>query len=184
MTQNQVILGDVLQLFTTHKDGNDQMTVSIGGATNHTLTVSPEYIDIACKDAGTYGWKKLNKITWEIQTENLYVPNEYRALLENLLNDYEFTVYFGTSNWNVNGIQTQGEAWEPADFGSSSEPICVSQPEAQFICTPGDSSANMLYSGKVKVSSLTLNAQTGETASYSCTLTGVGPMQMMAQPPV
>ena len=143
MTINDVIMGDVLQLF-------DAQQKSIGGATSHTLTVSPEYSEISCKDAGLYGWKKLNKISWEIQSENLYIEEAYLGYLQNLLNDTEITVYFGASNWVESGL------------GSASN------------WTPTTASGDFLYTGKAKISSLTLNANSGETASYSITLTGVG----------
>lgn len=144
MTINDVIMGDVLQLF----DANQK---SIGGATSHTLTVSPEYAEISCKDAGLYGWKKLNKISWEIQSENLYIEEAYLGYLQNLLNDAEITVYFGASNWDENGLDTNTTYWSPTT-----------------------STSDFLYTGKAKISSLTLNAASGETASYSITLTGVG----------
>lgn len=142
MTLNDVVMGDVLQLF-------DAQQKSIGGATNHTLTVSPEYTDINCKDAGLYGWKKLNKISWEIQSENLYIEEAYKGYLTNLLSDAEITVYFGTSDWTEEGLGSK----------TNFSPV---------------SGATFLYTGKAKISSLTLNAASGDTATYSITLTGVG----------
>lgn len=156
MKVNEVVTGDVLMLF-------DEAGKSIGGATNHTLTVSPEYNDIACKDAGLYGWKKLKKITWEIQTENLFIDSEYVKLLEYVIGtgetgmDKEFTVYFGYSNWDGNDLTAAN--W-----------------------TPSTSTTDCLFSGKVKISSLTLNAQAGENATYSATLTGVSSLKKTTAP--
>lgn len=150
MTLNDVVMGDVLQLFDAQKK-------SIGGATSHTLTVSPEYTDINCKDAGLYGWKKLNKISWEIQSENLYIEEAYKGYLTNLLSDAEITVYFGTSDWTEEGL---GE-------------------KTNFAPVTG---ATFLYTGKAKISSLTLNASSGDTASYSITLTGVGAFTPVTNP--
>lgn len=184
MTEKQVILGDVLQLFTMHGASSAVMT-SIGGATNHTLTITPEYTDITCKDAGIFGWKKLNKINWEIQTENLFVAGEYKALLKNALGDFTFTVYFGTSNWSENGVAQVDSYWTPKFASDANSYGTVYDNTSSSTDTgyrfaddnSGTNTVKCIYKGKVKISSLTLNAQTGETASYSATLTGVGPFE-------
>lgn len=155
MKLEDVILGDVLMLFDGQKH-------SIGGATNHTLTVSPEYTEISCKDAGIYGWKKLNKINWEIQSENLWIKDDYKDYLDKTLNDDEFTVYFGQSNWDENGLAASPGHWTPETVSGSS------------------SDYEFLYKGKVKISSLTLNAPSGDNATYSVTFTGVGPLESVS----
>lgn len=152
MKIEDVILGDVLMLFDNDKH-------SIGGATNHTLTVSPEYTEISCKDAGIYGWKKLNKINWEIQSENLWIKDAYKEYLKTTLKDDELTVYFGQSNWDDDGLTSSPDYWEPATVSTSG------------------SNYEFLYKGKVKISSLTLNAPSGDNATYSVTFTGVGPLE-------
>lgn len=143
MNMTQVKQGDVLMLF--NDDGH-----SFGGATSHTLTVSPEYTEIMCKDAGQFPWKKLSKVNWEISTESLYVESDYVSFLENALNDTPITIIFGESNWTSGGLTSYTTSWQ------------------------AKSAASMLYTGKVKVSSITLNAASGENANYSVTLQGVG----------
>lgn len=143
MTLSEVKQGDVLMLF-------DSAGHSFGGATSHTLTVSPEYTEISCKDSGQFPWKKLSKVNWEISTENLYVENDYVKLLTYTMNDTAFDVIFGESNWNKDGLGTTYTYWT------------------------NDTGSSMLYTGKVKVSSLTLNAASGENANYSATLQGTG----------
>jgi len=145
MTLSEVKQGDVLMLFDA--DGH-----SFGGATSHTLTVSPEYTEISCKDAGQFPWKKLSKVNWEISTENLYVESDYVKLLSYTMADTEFDVIFGESNWNADGLQKNS-----------------------YTYWSNDTTASMLYKGKVKVSNLTLNAASGENANYSATLQGNGP---------
>ena len=140
MTINDVIRGDELMLFDA--SGN-----SIGGATNHTLTITPETTEIACKDAGVWGWQKTNKISWEIQSENLFLNVPYEGYVDAILADQELTVFFG----------------EAADYS-----------EAGSITGYTKTSTGFLYTGKVKITSLTLNAPSGDNATYSVTFTGVG----------
>lgn len=140
MTVNDIIRGDQLMLFDA--SGN-----SIGGATNHTLTITPDTTDISCKDAGIWGWKKTTKINWEIQSENLFLESPYSGYVDSLINDQELTVFFG-------------EAANYAESGSTSG--------------YSRTASGLLYTGKVKITSLTLNAQAGDNATYSVTFTGVG----------
>lgn len=146
MTINDVIRGDELMLFDA--SGN-----SIGGATNHTLTLSPETTDISCKDAGVWGWKKTNKIGWEIQTENLFLDDAFDGYFDSVINDTELPVYFGKAgNYDEDGLSGATTAWTTT-------------------------SSTFLYTGKVKISSLTLNAPSGDNATYTATLTGVGALE-------
>lgn len=132
-----VKLGDTLMLFLNGK--------SIGGCTNHTLSLSPSYSEIATKDSGITPWKKLTKVDWTISCEALWIADEYKSLMDNILADTEFDVIFGTSNWSEEGLGN-AESWTPV--------------------------AGMLYKGKVKINSLTLNAAAGDNASYTCEFTG------------
>lgn len=148
MTLNEVIKGDVLMLFNAQGK-------SFGGATNHTLSISPEYTEVMCKDCGETPWKKLSKINWQITTENLYVSDEYEDFLTKALNDTEFTIIFGASNWVPVGLEKAGTNGASIDNWSVD-------------------ANGVVYTGKVKISSLTLNASSGDNATYSVTLDGVG----------
>lgn len=125
----------------------------IGGATSHTLSISPEYTDIACKDAGLYGWKKLNKIGWEVSVDALFTLDGFEDYLDKVANDTEVTLIFGMSDWQESGLTDTKESWTISDG---------------------------IVSGKAKISSLTLNAASGDTATYSATFTGTSPFTVVS----
>lgn len=151
MTINDIVLGDLLMLF-------DASGKSIGGATNHSLSISPEYNEVQCKDSSYTGWKKLKKVSWEIQCEHLYLEAEFIKYMDNIMGDEELTVFFGKAADRTDG----------ADEGLGSKTEWTKD------------TTGMMYTGKCKISSLSLNAQSGENATYSVTLTGTGALSKVA----
>ena len=130
---------------------NDQ---SLAFATAHTLTISGSTIDISSKDHGYWGASEIGNITWEITSENLYTDADYDALFSAMINKEKVTVKFGhASAYDVNGL---GELsyWSPASTG--------------------------LYTGEAFITSLTANANTGENATFSVTLSGAGALKHTA----
>ena len=123
---------------------------SIAYATSHTLTINGNTIDISSKDHGFWGASEIGNITWEITSENLFTDKYYNLLFDAMLNKTQLTVAFGfASNWDVNGLTGNNTQYDL------------------------DKTSNY-YSGKVYVTSLTANANTGENATMSITLTGCG----------
>lgn len=143
----QIIKGDELMLF---KDGH-----ALAFATSHTLTISGNTIDISSKDHGFWGASEVGKISFEITSENLYTEDDYDALFNAMLNKEEITVVFGyASNYNVNGLRlNSGDQGRPEEWIAS---------------------AGKGYKGQAVITSLTTNANTGENATFSVTLTGKG----------
>lgn len=143
---NTIVKGDELMLFY---NGN-----AFAWATSHTLTLTGNTIDIATKDHGFFGASEVGKLTWEITTENLYSDDDYDKLFDLMLQKEPITVAFAkVGNYDQNGLASVGgnvSAWE-AD--------------------------NTEYrSGLAVITSLTVNANTGENATYSATFTGSGPL--------
>ena len=130
---------------------NDQ---SLAFATAHTLTISGSTIDISSKDHGYWRASEIGNITWEITSENLYTDADYDALFSAMINKEKVTVKFGhASSYDVNGL---GELsyWSPASTG--------------------------LYTGEAFITSLTANANTGENATFSVTLSGAGALKKVS----
>ena len=137
-----IIKGDDLMLF-------DEQGKSLAFATAHTLSISADAVDTSSKDHGVWGANEVNKITWEITSENLYTEDSYDALMTKMLNREAITVYFGTKKENdANKTVADGDYtnWTGAKG----------------------------YTGKAFITSLTANANTGENATYSATFTGTG----------
>ena len=124
---------------------------SIAYATSHTLTINGNAIDISSKDHGYWGASEVGNISWEITSENLYTDKYYTELFDAMVSRSQLSVAFGfASNWNINGL--------------------VDATNAEYTLDK----TKTYYTGKVYVTSLTANANSGENATISITLTGCG----------
>ena len=149
----QILKGDELMLFKDKK--------SIAYATSHVLTITGNTVDIASKDHGFWGASEVGSLTWEITSENLYTQDAYDTLFDAMVKCEPIDVAFGkVSNYNKNGIDNSTTDWTPDT------------------ATEG----NVKY-GKAVITSLVANANTGENATFSITLTGQGAITKTAPSP-
>lgn len=141
-----ILKGDELQLFY---NGN-----AFAWATSHTLTLTGNTVDIATKDHGNWAASEIGNISWEITSENLYSDDDYDTLFDLMVQKEPIDVVFAkVSNYDPNGLTRAGgnvSAWTYSQTN--------------------------YRTGKAVISSLTANANTGENATYSLTLTGAGPL--------
>ena len=146
-----IVKGDSLMLF-------DSAGKAFAYATSHTLTLTGNPVDVSSKDHGFWAASEVGSLTWEITTENLYTDDDYNKLFDLMVSAEPITVAFAkASNYNVNGLVSTGgsvESWTP----DSTE----------------------YRSGKAVITSLTVNANTGENATYSATFTGAGALTKAA----
>lgn len=142
---SNIIKGDDLMLF----DANGH---SIAFATSHTLTISADAADINSKDHGQWGASEINKINWEISSENLYTTDAYDTLFNAMMARTAIDVYFGLKAETGTGTVADGDY----DYWTK-------QATAK--------------KGKAFITSLTANAATGENATFSCTLKGTGKIE-------
>lgn len=147
MSKSTIVKGDELMLF---KEGK-----SLAYATSHTLSITGNTIDISSKDHGYWGASEIGNITWEITSENLYVDSEFDGLFTAMVAKTPITVTFGhPDNYNANGLGDSSTNWIPdASVGAK------------------------YYQGPAIITSLQANANTGENATYSITLTGNGALE-------
>lgn len=155
----KIIKGDDLMLF-------DSTGKSIAYATSHVLTITANTADVSTKDHGVWQGSEVNKISWEISSENLYTDNSYDALFTAMINRTPVKVYFGHK------IQTDVEKTVVND----DYPFWTGGWAKDAVATdvPATAATNTGYTGLVFISSLTANANTGENATFSLTLTGNG----------
>lgn len=140
----QILKGDELMLFKNKK--------SIAYATSHVLTITGNTVDIASKDHGFWGASEVGSLTWEITSENLYTQDAYDELFDAMVACEPIDVAFGkVSNYNKNGIDNSTANWAPDTATEGS-----------------------VKYGKAIITSLVANANTGENATFSITLTGQG----------
>ena len=140
----QILKGDELMLFKDKK--------SIAYATSHVLTITGNTVDIASKDHGFWGASEVGSLTWEITSENLYTQDAYDTLFDAMVACEPIDVAFGkVANYNKNGIDNATTEW-----------------------TPDTATEGSVKYGKAVITSLVANANTGENATFSITLTGQG----------
>lgn len=157
---------------TKIKKGDDLMIFdaeghSIAFATSHTFTLTADNSEISCKDSGVWKNNLVTKMSWEIQSENLFSEEAYKDLFDAMVAgvnaNTEFEVYFG-----VRGATSGGGA---VAYG-------VESPDEYY--TAG---VSCLYKGKAYITSLVVNAASGDNATYSVTLTGNGKIEAVTQLP-
>lgn len=140
-----IIKGDDLMLF-------DASGHSIAYATSHVLTVNAETVDINTKDHGVWGGSEVNKITWEISSDNLYTDDAYDTLFNMLLAKQAVDVYFGHKTETGTGTVVDGDY----DYWTK---------------------GTGCYTGKAYITSLVANANSGENATLQVTLKGAGKIE-------
>lgn len=137
-----IIKGDDLMLF-------DAEGHSIAYASSHVLTITADKADIQTKDHGIWGGSEVNKITWEITSENLYTTDAYDKLFTSMIAKEPIDVYFGSKK-ETDADKTVANGDYSFWTGASG------------------------YYGKAYITSLTANANSGENATFSLTLSGTG----------
>nr|DAW52084.1 MAG TPA: major tail protein [Caudoviricetes sp.] len=154
MAANKIIKGRDLMLFDN--DGH-----SYAYATNHTLTITAETVDVSSKDHGVWGASEVSKYSWEITSENLFTSEDYDKLFDSMLASKAITVRFGLKTDQTDNTKNVAD-------GDTSLPYWTSQ--------------KTYYEGKVIITSLVANANNGENATYSVTLTGTGSIKKTTTP--
>lgn len=154
VTPKQIIKGDDLMLFIP--DGSNGYK-SIAYATSHTLTMSAETTDVNTKDHGEWGSTTVNKISWTINTENLYTNEDFDTLFDLMVAKQKIKVVFGAKKEASSVIVADGDAeyYTPANTDAAS------------------SNAHM-KEGYVLITSLTANTPSGENATFTAEFRGVG----------
>ena len=123
-------------------------------AKNHTLTITGNTIDISSKDHGYWGASEVGKLTWEVKTENLYTEDNYDTLFDAMVAKTPVDIVFAQAqNYNENGLKAVGGSVDSWTASTTSG-----------------------RKGKAVITSLTVNANTGENATCSATFTGSGPL--------
>lgn len=144
---NTIIKGHNLMLF-------DAQGKSIAYATNHTLSISADAQDVSSKDHGIWGASEVNKITWEITSENLYTVEAYDDMFDIMIARTPVDVFFG-----LKAEADDDKSVVDGDYTNWTKP------------TTG------AYTGKAVITSLQANAPDGENATFSVTLTGTGKIE-------
>ena len=143
--------------------GGDMMlflnSKSIAYATSHTLTISGDTQDTSNKDEGGGDWasNEISKLSWTAQSENMYSIDGKGSNFDDL--------------FDIMVAKTPVSA----TFSKKKE-TDTDVPETGWTASKPD------YEGKVIITSLVANANNGENATYSVTLTGTGSIKKTTTP--
>lgn len=152
-SNTDIIKGSKLMVFL-----ND---APIAFATSHSLSITVNTTEVSTKDHGDFPSVIGNNITWEITTENLYSDNAESALWGAMKTMQPVTVKFApASNYN-NATSQKG----------------IVGVESASEWTAGTAIA----SGKALITSLSVNAPSGDNATLSATFTGVGELDQAGE---
>lgn len=152
-----IIKGKKLMVFV--KKGNSY--VSIGYATNHTLSTSASTIDVSHKDleddanGGRWDNQDVDVLSWTLSTENFYADTAEGISFDDLFGYYsagtQLDLKFGVATNSSTGVPTGG--WVAPNSGTVLE-------------------------GKAIITNIDVNAPIAENASFSVTFTGKGPLSV------
>lgn len=140
------------------KDGH-----SYAYATNHTLTLTAETVDISSKDHGIWGGSEVSRYTWEISSENLFTTTGYDSMFDSMMTGEPIVIRFGLKS-------PQTDLTKNVADGDTSLPYWTLPSSGTF------------YEGKAIITSLVANANNGENATYQVTFTGSGSIKKTTLP--
>lgn len=154
-----IIKGRNMMLFISDKDSTGFK--SIAQATNHTLTISADTVDISTKDIYSGKWQtsELNTLSWTASSENLVCDDPQGASYEDLV-DYMIQ---GKKIYGVFGMKATQTAEDTNVTTGGWTPLSTDGLKGMMIIT-----------------NLTKNAPNGDNATFTVDFTGVGPLTKFA----
>ena len=140
------LMGEQIQVFLSGE--------TLACATSCSVQISSDEIDTSCKDCAGFNSTMPGRITWTVQSDNLFVIGDYTKLVDAMLNKEILDLTFATV----------------ANFSAATE----ADADGHRVPEGGWDSADNLYQGKVTISSIDLTADNGAVATYSVTFNGHG----------
>lgn len=146
-----IVKGNDLMLFKKDVTAPDSPVYkALGAATNHTLSMTREVLETSNKDTGIYGESEAGRMTWSITTENMMIEVDFDELVDLMQKGEKIVVAFAIAK-NANAIG--------------------GKPEGGWVIGEGG------YEGEVLITQIDANAPANDKATYTCTMTGSGPIR-------
>lgn len=145
---SKIIMGENVQLWVNSK--------CLAMATNLSVELSADAVDISSKDHGRWSASRLGKISWTASSDDLFTIEDYNKLIDAMIQNTPIDLV----------------------FGSVSNMSAAKAPDEDGLVTPsaGWKAQNDMYSGKAVITSVSLSANNGAVATYSVKFNGVGPL--------
>lgn len=161
-------------LASSRADLQSGNTQTIGYATNHTLTLNFDNVEVSTKDGGLWAESEISKASWEMTCDALYTINGNTDINTGASSSatsgfdtlFQLATATGSSNNEIYVAFARQRAPKSSTHGIPTESV-----------TTGEST---YYYGKAIISSLSANAAVGDNASFSVTFQGVGALTKKA----
>ena len=152
-TNQKILKGSKLMVFIADKP--------IAFATSHSLSITMNTTEISTKDHGDFPSVIGQNITWELTTENLYSDDGQTALWNAMKTMQPVTVKFAQATNYENETSQKG--------------LPLEEDGQEW------SAGTAIASGKALITSLSVNAPSGDNATLSATFTGVGALDQAGE---
>lgn len=127
----------------------DENGKSFAFATKHQLSISVDTEEVSSRESGIVNDLIMTKYSWEITSENLFTTKDYKNLFNLMLNGTKITVRFGLKE-------------------DTSKTVADNEIDTWTL------DVTNFYEGQVLITSLSVNSNNGENATYSVTFSGSG----------
>lgn len=160
-TRKTIKKGDDIMLFIPNGSNGYK---SIAYATSHVLTITADTVDVNSKDHGEFGSTSVNKIRWNVTSENLYTDEDYDALFDLMIAKTPIKIVFGAKAEDNSVIVADGDA---ANYTPANQDYAHRN--------------KYMKEGNVIITSLTENTPSGENATFTVEMQGVGAISKQAE---
>ncbi len=145
---SKIIMGENVQLWVSGS--------CLAMATNLSVEMSADAVDISSKDHGRWSASRLGKISWTASSDDLFTLDDYNRLVDCMVKNLPIDLVFSTV----------------------ANTAAVKAPDEDGLVTPatGWKASNNMYGGKAVITSLSLSANNGAVATYTVKFNGVGPL--------
>lgn len=127
---------------------------ALAAATNCKLTISANMLETSSKDSGCWTEKQGGKLNWTASSDNLFVISEVDDLFDALINRTQVSLQFSTVSNKADCSEVPSTGWTASSDG---------------------------YTGTAIISSIDINAQDGENATYTVSFEGTGALEKVAE---
>lgn len=156
---SNIIMGEKVQLWVSGE--------CLAMATSLSVEVNADTVDISSKDNGRFSASKLGKISWTASSDALFTIGDYNKLIDAMVKNTAVDLIF-SSVGNYDEVINN----DPDEDG-----LVVDNSKTKWT-----KKEDMWY-GKAYITSISLNANNGEVATYSVSFNGTGPLKMSENNP-
>lgn len=177
------MLGNYLAVM---KQNSDKTWEAFAAAQTCSVTIQRNMIEVSSKDHGQWVSNLPGKISWSMSTQNLYTEANYDEMYNLMIKHQRVLIHFTkvdnedatdtNENYGSATYALDGKGNNIATYGNSTKPCYGTGVIDSNLKWEEAADAKTCYEGYCYISNLAINANDGETASYTVEFTGTGPL--------